>query len=50
MINNLGNIMFDNKIILIIGGIGLFGKKYVKMLLECFKFKKIIIFFWDELK
>ena len=50
MINNLGNAMFDNKTILITGGDGSFGKKYVKTLLERYKPKKIIIFSRDELK
>ncbi|KTF16340.1 UDP-N-acetylglucosamine 4,6-dehydratase (inverting) [Pseudoalteromonas sp. H105] len=42
--------MFDNKTILITGGTGSFGKKYVKTLLERYNPKKIIIFSRDELK
>jgi len=42
--------MFDNKTILITGGTGSFGKKYVKTLLERYKPKKIIVFSRDELK
>jgi len=42
--------MFDNKSILITGGTGSFGKKCVKMLLEQYKPKKIIVFSRDELK
>ena len=42
--------MFDNKTIMITGGTGSFGKKYVQVLLEKFKPKKIIIFSRDELK
>lgn len=42
--------MFDNKTILITGGTGSFGKKYVKTLLENYKPKKIIVFSRDELK
>ena len=42
--------MFDNKVILITGGTGSFGKKYVEVLLERFKPKKIIIYSRDELK
>ena len=42
--------MFDNKTILITGGTGSFGKKYVKTLLDRYKPKKIIIFSRDELK
>lgn len=42
--------MFNNKTILITGGTGSFGKKYVKVLLEKYKPKKIIIYSRDELK
>jgi UDP-N-acetylglucosamine 4,6-dehydratase len=42
--------MFDNKTILITGGTGSFGKKYVASLLKNYKPKKIIIFSRDELK
>lgn len=42
--------MFNNKTILITGGTGSFGKKYVKVLLEKYSPKKIIIFSRDELK
>lgn len=42
--------MFDNKTILITGGTGSFGKKYVKTLLERYQPRKIIIFSRDELK
>lgn len=42
--------MFNNKTILITGGTGSFGKKYVKVLLEKFSPKKIIIYSRDELK
>jgi len=42
--------MFTNKTILITGGTGSFGKKYVKTLLERYSPKKIIIFSRDELK
>lgn len=42
--------MFDNKSILITGGTGSFGKKYVQTLLEHYKPKKIIVFSRDELK
>ncbi len=42
--------MFNNKSILITGGTGSFGKKYVKTLLERYSPKKIIIFSRDELK
>ncbi|MBQ4849031.1 UDP-N-acetylglucosamine 4,6-dehydratase (inverting) [Pseudoalteromonas sp. MMG012] len=42
--------MFDNKTILITGGTGSFGKKYVKTLLARYKPKKIIVFSRDELK
>lgn len=42
--------MFNNKSILITGGTGSFGKKYVKTLLERYSPKKIIIYSRDELK
>ena len=42
--------MFDNKVILITGGTGSFGRKYTKTLLARYKPKKIIIFSRDELK
>jgi UDP-N-acetylglucosamine 4,6-dehydratase len=42
--------MFNNKNILITGGTGSFGKKYVKTLLERYSPKKIIIYSRDELK
>ncbi len=42
--------MFDNKSILITGGTGSFGKKYVATLLARYKPKKIIIYSRDELK
>ncbi|WP_354624031.1 UDP-N-acetylglucosamine 4,6-dehydratase (inverting) [Psychromonas sp. MME2] len=42
--------MFNNKTILITGGTGSFGKKYVQTLLERYQPKKIIIFSRDELK
>jgi len=42
--------MFNNKTILITGGTGSFGKKFVRKLLDDYKCKKIIIFSRDELK
>jgi UDP-N-acetylglucosamine 4,6-dehydratase len=42
--------MFDNKVILITGGTGSFGKKYTETILKRYKPKKIIIFSRDELK
>ncbi len=42
--------MFDDKTILITGGTGSFGKKYVKTLLERYSPKKVIVFSRDELK
>lgn len=42
--------MFDNKVILITGGTGSFGKQYTKTLLERYSPKKIIVFSRDELK
>lgn len=42
--------MFDDKSILITGGTGSFGKKYVKTILERYRPKKLIIYSRDELK
>lgn len=42
--------MFDNKNILITGGTGSFGKKYVETILSNYKPKKIVVFSRDELK
>jgi UDP-N-acetylglucosamine 4,6-dehydratase len=42
--------MFDDKSILITGGTGSFGKKYVETLLARYKPKRIVIFSRDELK
>ena len=42
--------MFNNKNILITGGTGSFGKKFVKIFLKRFKPKKLIVYSRDELK
>ena len=42
--------MFDGKVILITGGTGSFGKKFIATVLARFKPKKVIIFSRDELK
>jgi UDP-N-acetylglucosamine 4,6-dehydratase len=42
--------MFNDKTILITGGTGSFGKKYVQTLLNRYKPRKIIVFSRDELK
>jgi UDP-N-acetylglucosamine 4,6-dehydratase len=42
--------MFNNKTILITGGTGSFGKKYIQILLKNYTPEKIIIFSRDELK
>lgn len=42
--------MFNNKTILITGGTGSFGKKYVRTLLDKYAPKKLIVFSRDELK
>ena len=42
--------MFNNKIVLITGGTGSFGRRFVKTLLSKYKPKKIIIFSRDEQK
>jgi len=41
---------FNNKVMLITGGTGSFGQKYIEILLKKFKPKKIIIFSRDEQK
>ena len=42
--------MFDDKNILITGGTGSFGRRYVKTLLERFNPRRIVVFSRDELK
>ena len=42
--------MFNNKVILITGGTGSFGKQYIRTILQHYKPKKIIIYSRDELK
>lgn len=42
--------MFDSKSILITGGTGSFGKKYVKTLLERYKPRRVVVYSRDELK
>lgn len=42
--------MFDNKTILITGGTGSFGKKFIYMLLKKYKPNKVVVYSRDELK
>ncbi len=42
--------MFNNKTILITGGTGSFGKKFVQIVLKTYKPKRLIVFSRDELK
>lgn len=42
--------MFDHKTILVTGGTGSFGKKFIEIMLQDFRPKKIIVFSRDELK
>ena len=42
--------MLNNKTILITGGTGSFGKKFIEIALKKYKPKKIIIYSRDELK
>ncbi|WP_019551933.1 UDP-N-acetylglucosamine 4,6-dehydratase (inverting) [Propionispira raffinosivorans] len=42
--------MFNDKSILVTGGTGSFGKKFIKILLEKYNPKKVIVFSRDELK
>ena len=42
--------MFNNKNILLTGGTGSFGNKFVDLVLQRYKPKKLIIFSRDEMK
>ena len=42
--------MFNDKSILVTGGTGSFGKEFVKLILERYKPKRLIIYSRDELK
>ena len=42
--------MLDHKTILVTGGTGSFGTEFIKLTLENFKVKKLIIFSRDEIK
>ena len=42
--------MFDNKVILVTGGTGSFGHKFVEMTMKKYNPKKIIILSRDEMK
>lgn len=42
--------MFDDKVVLVTGGTGSFGKKFTQIMLTDFRPKKLIIFSRDELK
>ena len=42
--------MLNNKVILVTGGTGSFGKKFIKTVLERYKPRKIIVYSRDELK
>ena len=42
--------MFDNKVILVTGGTGSFGKNFIKEIVDKHEFKKIIVFSRDEYK
>ena len=42
--------MFENKVILVTGGTGSFGKKFIKMTLSKFNPKKLIVYSRDEMK
>jgi UDP-N-acetylglucosamine 4,6-dehydratase len=50
MIWKEGNTVFDGKSILITGGTGSFGKKYVQTILRDFEPERLIVFSRDELK
>ena len=42
--------LFNNKVVLITGGTGSFGKKFIKIVLDEYNPKKLIVFSRDELK
>ncbi|HFC04696.1 MAG TPA: UDP-N-acetylglucosamine 4,6-dehydratase (inverting) [Rhizobiales bacterium] len=42
--------MFDNKAILVTGGTGSFGKKFIEMVLRDYKPSRVVVFSRDELK
>ena len=42
--------MLNNKIILITGGTGSFGKKFINVILDKYDPKKVIVYSRDELK
>lgn len=42
--------MFDNKVLLVTGGTGSFGNKFIEMILSQHKPKKLIVFSRDEMK
>ena len=42
--------MLDNKSILVTGGTGSFGKKFIEKVLKTYKPKRLIVFSRDELK
>jgi UDP-N-acetylglucosamine 4,6-dehydratase len=42
--------MFDGKSILVTGGTGSFGKEFVRMILNCYKPQRLIVYSRDELK
>ena len=44
------NLDLDNKAILVTGGTGSFGQKFVETVLECYNPRKVIIYSRDELK
>jgi UDP-N-acetylglucosamine 4,6-dehydratase/5-epimerase len=46
----IAQIMFNDRSILITGGTGSFGKKYVETILENYKPRKVIVYSRDELK
>ena len=42
--------IFNNKVILITGGTGSFGKKFIEIIYKKYKPKKVIIYSRDEFK
>jgi len=42
--------MFENKVILVTGGTGSFGKNFIREIVDKYEFKKVIVFSRDEYK
>ncbi len=50
LLGHINKIMFNNKVVLVTGGTGSFGKRFIQTLLKDYKPKKVIVYSRDELK